>query len=452
MSMFDTLLKEVTTRFGLGDKANALLKALLTLIDNPQTGGLSGFLARFNQQGLGDLVTSWVTGVPNKPLSSTQLENSLGWDTIKRIATQVGLPQPTASSALAYLVPEVVNLLTPNNFVPNALPASVTAPLTRAGGSAAAATTSRSWLWTILIPLLLLGLLAFFGIRSCGPQQAQQVAAPPPPAVVPPAASIAPRLSLKNIAGKLDYSGLVAEEKTKQSIVDQLKAIFGAGNINGDIKVNPAVTPAGWLTQLGAFLSSFKLPGAELLFEGDKINVGGSISDADKQGLVDKLKAIFGAPYTIGGLPKVSGFNVDEAVKAASQKAFTALSQLKPGFSAQDLVSALNLSIINFASDSVQIPASDKDLIERAANAIKAAPAGLKLEIGGHTDNTGDAAANLQLSQARAEAVRADLIKLGISPEVLIAKGYGSSKPIASNDTEAGRFQNRRIEYAILKQ
>ena len=52
MALFDALLREVSTRFGLGDKASSLLDALLALINNPQTGGFSGFLSRFNQQGL----------------------------------------------------------------------------------------------------------------------------------------------------------------------------------------------------------------------------------------------------------------------------------------------------------------------------------------------------------------------------------------------------------------
>jgi len=441
MALFDALLKEVGARFNLGNKAGSLLNALLALINDPQTGGFLGFLSRFNQQGLGDLVTSWVTAVPNKPLSPVQLEQSLGQDTIGRIAGQVGLPQATTSSALAYLVPEVVNRLTPDNYVPNAPPA--------------VATASRSSLWSILIPLLLLGILAFFGIRSCEPQQTQQVAAPPAPAArpapaVPQIATLDPRLSLKNIAGKLDYSGLVADENTRQSILDQLKANFGIGNISGDITVNPAVKPAGWLAQLGSFLSQFKLPGAELLFEGNKINLGGAISDADKQGLLDKLKSIFGPQFTFGWLPPAPGVDLDALAKAASEKAHAALSQLKPGFGAQDLIGALNLTIINFASDSTQVPATDKDLIKRAADAIKAAPAGLKLEIGGHTDSTGDTAANLQLSQARAEAVRAELIQLGVDPQMLTAKGYGDTKPVAGNDTEMGRFQNRRIEYTIV--
>ena len=73
------------------------------------------------------------------------------------------------------------------------------------------------------------------------------------------------------------------------------------------------------------------------------------------------------------------------------------------------------------------------------------------LEIAGYTDNTGDAAANVALSQHRAEAVRNVLVLAGVDPAMLVAKGYGSANPIASNDTLDGRFRNRRIEYHVLK-
>ncbi|MEO1654906.1 MAG: OmpA family protein, partial [Bacteroidota bacterium] len=71
-------------------------------------------------------------------------------------------------------------------------------------------------------------------------------------------------------------------------------------------------------------------------------------------------------------------------------------------------------------------------------------------EISGHTDNTGDAKANQVLSLNRAKAVYDYLIAAGIQSERLTFKGYGASQPSASNDTEAGRAQNRRIEFKIL--
>lgn len=74
----------------------------------------------------------------------------------------------------------------------------------------------------------------------------------------------------------------------------------------------------------------------------------------------------------------------------------------------------------------------------------------LKIEISGHTDGKGSASGNLTLSQERANSVVSYLVSKGISAERLVAKGYGLTKPIASNDTEEGRKLNRRTEFEIL--
>ena len=89
--------------------------------------------------------------------------------------------------------------------------------------------------------------------------------------------------------------------------------------------------------------------------------------------------------------------------------------------------------------------------LKTAAADLKQLKAGHVLEIAGYTDNTGDAALNLALSQKRAEAVREAFIKYGADPDMLVAKGYGDADPIASNDTPEGRLKNRRIEYHVLK-
>jgi outer membrane protein OmpA-like peptidoglycan-associated protein len=111
----------------------------------------------------------------------------------------------------------------------------------------------------------------------------------------------------------------------------------------------------------------------------------------------------------------------------------------------------MNLAIINFPTGSAEIPSDATEIIRRSADAIKRVPAGSKIEISGHTDNTGDAAANMALSQARADAVRHALVAAGVPAETLVAKAYGASSPRATNDTEFGRFQNRRIEYALIQ-
>jgi outer membrane protein OmpA-like peptidoglycan-associated protein/opacity protein-like surface antigen len=70
----------------------------------------------------------------------------------------------------------------------------------------------------------------------------------------------------------------------------------------------------------------------------------------------------------------------------------------------------------------------------------------IKIEIGGHTDNTGSAATNLRLSQARADAVRAYLATKGVALDRMVARGYGPDQPVAPNTTRDGRAQNRRVE------
>lgn len=74
------------------------------------------------------------------------------------------------------------------------------------------------------------------------------------------------------------------------------------------------------------------------------------------------------------------------------------------------------------------------------------------IEIYGHTDNVGDESKNLELSKNRAKAVADYLLAKGVKKENITFEGYGSSKPVDSNDTEEGRKRNRRVEFKMLKQ
>ncbi len=74
----------------------------------------------------------------------------------------------------------------------------------------------------------------------------------------------------------------------------------------------------------------------------------------------------------------------------------------------------------------------------------------VRIEIAGHTDDVGDDASNMKLSQDRADAVRGYLLRKGIAPVRVVSVGYGETKPVAYNDTPEGRSKNRRTEVIIL--
>ena len=105
---------------------------------------------------------------------------------------------------------------------------------------------------------------------------------------------------------------------------------------------------------------------------------------------------------------------------------------------------------IKFKTGKSIIDPSSYPILDKVVQALKDHPE-MKVEIQGYTDNKGKAASNIALSQARARAVYNYLVKKGISPKRLTFKGYGPANPVATNDTEQGRAQNRRIEFKVLK-
>jgi len=104
---------------------------------------------------------------------------------------------------------------------------------------------------------------------------------------------------------------------------------------------------------------------------------------------------------------------------------------------------------INFETGSAKILKSSNATLDKAVAVLNDFPE-LKLRIEGHTDDVGDDASNMTLSQDRAASVRQYMIEKGIDSRRLVAQGYGETKPIADNKTSKGRAANRRIEFTII--
>jgi outer membrane protein OmpA-like peptidoglycan-associated protein len=109
----------------------------------------------------------------------------------------------------------------------------------------------------------------------------------------------------------------------------------------------------------------------------------------------------------------------------------------------------ITLRNVFYAVDSFALDTLSRVELDKVTGLLRANPT-LSIEIGGHTDNTGTAEYNLELSGRRAGEVVKYLVFKGIDPDRIRSRGYGMNVPVASNDTEEGRALNRRTEMKIL--
>ena len=115
-----------------------------------------------------------------------------------------------------------------------------------------------------------------------------------------------------------------------------------------------------------------------------------------------------------------------------------------------DKTTWFTLSRLYFETGKSVLKPSSQEQVKNIAAILKAYP-NISLKIGGYTDNTGDSTKNLKLSQERANAAKAEIVKAGVDASRLDAEGYGQQYPVADNNTAEGRAQNRRIDVRVTK-
>ena len=114
------------------------------------------------------------------------------------------------------------------------------------------------------------------------------------------------------------------------------------------------------------------------------------------------------------------------------------------------IIEVVTLQGVHFNSGSDQLSVSAQKILKGVAKNLREHPR-MRVEVAGHTDNTGSEAINQQLSLNRARSATKFLVELGINPKVLSTRGYAAAQPIASNDSPEGRLQNRRVEMRFVE-
>ncbi|MFZ1567444.1 MAG: OmpA family protein [Thiolinea sp.] len=334
---------------------------------------------------------------------------------------------------------------------------------------------------------------------------AQEVAAPPP---ATPA--VEPSLALLPQDGKCVLQGSLSSQAEIDQALAAAEGMYGAGNVVNQLTIG-TVAPATWLGSLGGLkdaLAGIEQSGLKFA-NGAFALTGVASSEQAKAAALEKVQQLLGnakvedqltvkapeiavapapeatqavpataepvqpaaattpepaapvamaevappAPATEPAQPVPTAATEPAPVPAAPEPAPVLLTteqqscqdQFNTTMNGQQILFETNKAIIK--RDSLKL----LDGVAKIATDCKSALDGKMLRVGGHTDNVGEDVYNQNLSQQRADAVKEYLGKQGLDSGSIQGVGYGEAQPIASNDTEAGRAQNRRISFDIIQ-
>ncbi|WP_298607278.1 OmpA family protein [uncultured Thiothrix sp.] len=330
------------------------------------------------------------------------------------------------------------------------------------------------------------------------------------PVVVPPV--VEPSFALLPQDGKWLLQGTLSSQEEIKQAVASAEQMYGAGKVVNQLTVG-TVAPATWLASLSGLkevLAGLEQSGLKFA-NGVFTLIGVASSDQAKADAAAKIQQLLGSAQldnqltvklpevavtapaaepapaaattataavtpapaatttpvtTEPATPVVAPVLTEPAATAAAPAPATPEPSAAPTppvpvqltseqQSCQDRMrGSLNGRQILFETNKATIKAASLGLLNnlaKVANECKAALADKVIRVGGHTDDRGEDAYNQNLSQQRADAVKDYLSKQGVDAGLIQGVGYGETQPIASNDTDAGRAQNRRISFDIIQ-
>ncbi|MGR3365042.1 MAG: OmpA family protein [Maritimibacter harenae] len=238
--------------------------------------------------------------------------------------------------------------------------------------------------------------------------------------------------------GLVQIRGRLTDEQNRSITESVARARFGIGNVYMAARLDNSL-PAGWSVRVLAAIEALShLDNGVAVVQPDLVELRGRTGDEGASAEISRV------------LSEQLGDAQDFRVNVAYDEALDPKASLP---SPEECVAMINETIaeekITFAPGSVEIEARAGNTIDAIADILKDC-ADVPMEIGGHTDSQGSEDLNKALSQQRANSVLNALLARRILTSNMIAHGYGEEQPIASNETEAGREANRRIEFRLI--
>ncbi|WP_339947042.1 OmpA family protein [uncultured Albimonas sp.] len=258
-----------------------------------------------------------------------------------------------------------------------------------------------------------------------GPEQTEQGEPAPP-------RWFAMRLGPESVS----LMGAAPDAASRDAVAAFARARFGVMGVQDAMDLTEAAPPPAWRRVALAGIDVMRtLDSGTLAFDGESARIRG----ASQRPMAAREAARVAARFAEIGVPASVEVTVDLPAVAARLP-------LPPSACLEALQSEVEAAPILFDPGAARVARESLPTLDRLA-AILTRCEGIAVEIGGHTDSQGRESTNAALSRARAEAVLEGLFARGVPSGRMLARGYGESRPVADNGTEAGRALNRRIAF-----
>jgi OmpA-OmpF porin, OOP family len=253
----------------------------------------------------------------------------------------------------------------------------------------------------------------------------------------PPVSTDAAPFELSRTDDSITVNAVVRDQAAKDKLVAEVQALLDEGTEFVDQITIDEPTALPNPTALTALLHALSTAtgAASVKYDGDKVTLTGKVADQ-----ATKATAARAAAAAVPGAGIANELQVPVIAKPPISEACQTFEARLARLTAE--------AKLVFLAGTARVNDASRPSVARYAVLLKSCTT-FDVEISGHTDSSGGTSTSLPLSQQRADAVKATLIKLGVAAGRLTSRGYGETRPVAPNTTSAGRIANRRVEIRV---